>query len=167
MLDQRRDGATDAWEETASWEFNKDCDAEIFLGYYWLRAQDLNFLCDSASAAAHRAAESPSPATLLSPTEARAPRPRRPRRTSRRSPRRRGVLLPLPRSTEARVATAAWAEDTRAGLGDTVTTLAHGTAQLVGSVDFAAEGSAAPSLASRSQQGLLRQLVEGPVLTQR
>ena len=72
MLDQRRDGATDAWEETASWEFNKDCDAEIFLGYYWLRAQDLNFLCDSASAAAHRAAESPSPATLLSPTKARA-----------------------------------------------------------------------------------------------
>jgi hypothetical protein len=45
-------------------------------------------------------------------------------------------------ATLAKAATAAWAEDTLAGLADTGTTLADGTELLVGHIAFAADGPA-------------------------
>ena len=68
-------------------EFNVDCDADIILGYDWLRAQELNFFCDTNAVClcAERGCMSgrrvhldltldapASPATRLSPIEARA-----------------------------------------------------------------------------------------------
>jgi hypothetical protein len=37
-------------EETAFVEFDVDCDADIILCYYWLRAHDLTFLYDANQA---------------------------------------------------------------------------------------------------------------------
>ena len=154
-------------EETASWEFDKDCDAEIFLATTGCARKTLT------SFVTRHLRLHIGPPNL--PRLRRSSRRPRPARSSPSSAQTHVPPVPTPARRpaavttldEARVATAAWVEDTRAGLGDTVTTLAHGTALLVGSIDSAADGSGAPSLASRSQQGLLRQLVEGSVLTQR
>ena len=78
-------GALD--EQTAFVEFEVDCDADLILGYDWLRAHDLAFLYDSDEVClcAERGCTSDrsvrldltldvsaSPATRLSPAEARA-----------------------------------------------------------------------------------------------
>ena len=74
-------------EETAFVEYDVDCDADIILGYDWLRAHDLAFLYESNEVClcAERGCTSgrrvrldltldvaASPATRLSPAEARA-----------------------------------------------------------------------------------------------
>lgn len=130
-------GALD--EETAFVEFDVDCDADIILGYDWLRAHGLTFLYDANEVCfcAERGCTSgrrvrldltlsapTSPATRLSATEAQAllglvglgaaPTLGRP---SQWVPSTSGP------AAGAALAAAAWAEDTLAGLADTGTTL--------------------------------------------
>ena len=148
-------------QETAFVEFDVDCDAGIILGYDWLRAHDLNFLYESDAVCfcAERGCTSgrrvrldltldaPSaPATRFSPAEARAllgtvglgevPTLGRPSLWAPPAGRRSAV------AALAAAATAAWAEDTLAGLADSGTTLADGTALLVGQISFATDGPA-------------------------
>ena len=148
-------------EETAFVEFDVDCDADLILGYDWLRAHDLAFLysSDEVCLCAERGCTSgrrvrldlildvpTSPATRLSPAEARAllgavglgevPTLDRPSRWH--SPRARPTAV----AALAAAATAVWAADTLAGLADTGTTLSDGTQLLVGHIAFAAEGPA-------------------------
>ena len=152
-------GALD--EETAFVEFEVDCDADLILGYDWLRAHDLAFLYDSDEVClcAERGCTSgrrvrldltldapTSPATRLSPAEARVllgavglgevPTLGRPSLWHPTGGR------PATVAAFAAAATAAWAEDTLAGLADTGTTLADGTELLVGRITFAADGPA-------------------------
>ena len=148
-------------EETAFVEFEVDCDADLILGYDWLRAHDLAFLYDSnevclcaesGCTSGRRVRldltlDTPSaPATRLSPAEARAllgsvglgEVPTLGRPSLWRPPGARPSAL----AALAAAASAAWAEDTLAGLADTGSTLADGTELLVGHIAFAADGPA-------------------------
>jgi len=142
-----------------------DCDADLIQGYDWLRTHDLVFLDDSDEVCLCARSgctsgrpirldltlDAPiSPATSLSPAEARAllgavglgdvPTLGRPSLWRSPGPRAGGRSSAV--ATLAAAATAAWAEDTLASLADTGTTLADGTELLVGHIAFAADGPA-------------------------
>ena len=137
-------------EEAAFVESDADSDADTILGHEWRRAHDLSFLCDQNAVClcAERGCMSgrrvrldltldapSSPATRLS-----RPWHRRPRQGADAPP---SVLLPPPPAGRrsavtalAAVAKATWADGTLAGLADSGTTLADGTALLVGHISF-------------------------------
>ena len=148
-------------EETAFVENDVDCEADIILGYDWLRAHDLALLYDSDAVClcAERGCTSgsrvrldltldaaASPATRLSPAEACAllstvglgevPTLGRPALWCP------PWAAPHRRRCVSRGASAVWAEDTLAGLAETGTTLANGTELLVGRIAFTADGLA-------------------------
>jgi len=154
-------------EETAFVEFDVDCDADLILGYDWLRAHDLAFLYeeDQVCLCAERGCTSgrrvrldltlagPShTASRLTAMEARALlgaagsgfgpvyRPERPSRW--RPPAGRPSLV----AALAAAAEAAWTTDTLAGLADAGTTLDDGTDLFIGSVSFAVDGGRRPGL---------------------
>ena len=142
-------------------ELDVDCDADLVLGYDWPRSRGLAFLYDEVCICAERDCTSgrrgrldltldgpASPATRLSPAEARAllgaaglgltstlGRP-----SQRSSP------TSCPAAAAAIQAAAAItgkdSEDTRAGLAETGMTLADGTERFAGRIAFAAEGPA-------------------------
>ena len=133
-----------------------DCDADIILGYDWLRAHDLAFLyeadqvclCGCTSGRRVRLdltlARSSSTASRLTAMEARAllgsagfgpvDTPGRPSRWC--PPATRPPLI----AALAAAAEAAWTTDTLAGLADAGTTLDDGTDLFIGSVSFAVDG---------------------------
>ena len=148
-------------EETAFVEFDVDCDADLILGYDWLRAHDLAFLYDSnqvcfcadcgcTSARRVRADltldRTLSPPTRLSPADLRhllggvglGPVPTLGRPLAWTSPN----GSPSTCTAFAAAAEVAWASDTLAGLGDTGARLADGTELFVGHIAFAADGPA-------------------------
>ena len=126
-------------EETVLVDFDVDCDADIILGYDWLSAHDLNL----TSTRRRRASRRPRPAHYLAPSawaryRLSAVRPSGPLLLGAGRPLPRLPLWPWPRQ-------AAWAEDILAGLADSGTTLADGTALLVGQIgqiSFATDGPA-------------------------
>ncbi len=148
-------------EETAFLEFDVDCDAEIILGYDWLRAHDLAFLYDANQAClcAERGCVSgrrvrpdltlDQPAPQASPLSAAdlhallgssclCPVPLATLgHPSHWSP---ATRRPALAATLTAAVEAAWAAYTLAGLADAGTTLADGTKLLVGSIAFAVEG---------------------------
>jgi hypothetical protein len=146
-------------EETAFVEFDVDCNADIILGYDWLRAHDLAFLYeeDQVCLCAERGCTSgrrvrldlalagpSSSASRLTTMEARAllgavgfgpvDIPGRP--SSWCPPAGRPSLV----AALAVAAEAAWTTDTLAGLADAGTTLDDGTDLFIGSVSFAVDG---------------------------
>ena len=148
-------------EETAFVEYDVDCDADLILGYEWLRSHGLAFLYDTNEVCicAERDCTSgrrvrldltldgpASPATRLSLAEARdllgavglgpASTLGRPSQWSSPS----GGSAAAAAIHEA--VAAAGAADTLAGLAETGTTLADGTELFVGRIAFAAEGPA-------------------------
>ena len=153
-------------EETAFVEFDVDCDADIILGYDWLRAHDLAFLYDTDQACfcAERCCVSGrrvrldltldqlvTPALPLSHADLRAllgsaglgPVPTLGRPSHWAPATRRSAMA----ATLTTAVEAAWAADTVAGLADAGTTLADGTELLVGSIAFAVRWA----LSSRSR----------------
>jgi hypothetical protein len=148
-------------EETAFVEFDVDCDADLILGYDWLRAHDLAFLydADQAGFCAERGCVSgrrvrldltldqpATPALPLSAADLRAllgsaglgPVPTLGRPSHWAPATRRSAMA----ATLTTAVEAAWAADTVAGLADAGTTLADGTELLVGSIAFAVAGPA-------------------------
>ena len=152
-------------EETVFAEFDVDCDADLILGYDWLRAHDLAFLYDrdqaclcaeSGCSSGRRVRldlvlDQPAvPASRLAAADMRSllgvvglgsvPTLGRPSQWT--SPAGRPALA----AALTAAADAAWAADTLAGLADSCTALsgalADGTELLVGSIAFAAEGPA-------------------------
>ncbi len=148
-------------EETAFVEFDVYCDADLILGYDWLRAHDLAFLYDrdqaclcaeSGCSSGRRVRldlvlDQPAvPASRLAAADIRArlgkvgldsvPTLDRPSQWT--SP----TTHPSRAAALTTAADAAWAADTLAGIADACTTLADGTELLVGSIAFSAEGPA-------------------------
>jgi hypothetical protein len=151
-------------EETVFVEFDVDCDADLILGYDWLRAHDLAFLYDrdqaclcaeSGCSSGRRVRldlvlDQPAvPASRLAAADIRSllgvvglgsvPTLGRPSQWT--SPASRPALA----AALTAAADAAWAADTLAGLADscsTCTTLADGTELLVGRIAFTAKGPA-------------------------
>jgi hypothetical protein len=154
---------SDLAEDTCFVEFDVDCDADLILGYDWLRAHNLAFLyaSDAVCLCAERGCTSgrsirldlvsaapTSPALRLSPADATAllraqaaglevPLLGRP---SLWTPP--GGGRPAAVAAFAAAAAAAWTEDTLAGLAEMGHTRADGTELLVGHVTFAAAGPA-------------------------
>jgi hypothetical protein len=145
-------------EETAFLEFDVDCDADIILGYDWLRAHNLAFLYDSDEVClcAERGCTSDrsvrldltlnapaSPATSLSTSEANAllglvglgadPTLGRPSLWSPLSCRQAAITV------LAAAAEAAWVDDALVGLAECGTMLPDSSELFVGRISFAAE----------------------------
>jgi hypothetical protein len=156
----RRGGGSPA-EDNCFVEFDVDCDADLILGYDWLRAHDLAFLyaSDAVCLCAKRGCTSDrrvrldlvsaAPASLalrLSQADATAllrdaglevPLLGRP---SLWTPPGGGRPAAVAALAAAAAAVMAWTEDTLAGLAEVGHTLTDGTELLIGHVTFAAAG---------------------------
>jgi hypothetical protein len=148
-------------EETTFVEFDVACDADLILGYDWLRAHDLAFVYDTdqvcVCAQCHCTSgqrvrldltldQQQSPPTRLTTADLRqllgavglGPAPTLGRPSMWTPPSGRPALA----AALSAAAEAAWATDTLAGLAESGTTLADGTEVFVGRIAFAADGPA-------------------------